>query len=146
MPGERGGPYLLMAVFCEKVLQEADGVISVIRIVDRINIAPSGRGAPAQMPTIPLQLPALLSFKSGFVRSKCQVHLRAESPSGKETNVASLPVFFEGDDRGVNLILNLVFQAEEEGLYWFSVSIEDDVVTRIPLRILYQYAQGELPN
>lgn len=140
MAGEGGGPYVLMAVFCEKILQETDGVISVIRVVDRINIAPSGKDAPAQMPAIPLQLPTLLSFKSGFVRAKCQIHLRAESPSGKETTVASFPAFFEGDDRGVNLILNLGFQAEEEGLYWFSVYIEDDLATRIPLRILYQYA------
>lgn len=142
MAGERGGPYVTMAVFCEKILEEKDGLLSVIRVVDRINIAPAGPDAPAQMPPIPLQLPALLSFKSGFVRAKCQVHLRAESPSGKETTVASFPAFFEGDDRGVNLILNLVFQAEEEGLYWFSVYIEEDLVTRIPLRILYQYAHG----
>ena len=30
--------YLQMAVFCEKVLREADGVLSVIRIVDRFTV------------------------------------------------------------------------------------------------------------
>ena len=30
------GPYITMATFCEKVLQEADGVLSVIRIIERV--------------------------------------------------------------------------------------------------------------
>ena len=33
-PFERG-PYIQVAAFCERVLQEADGVVSLIRIVDR---------------------------------------------------------------------------------------------------------------
>lgn len=51
----------------------------------------------------------------------------------------NIPVLFEGEERGVNIFLNLNFQPkEEEGLYWFDVLLEGTVVTRIPLRVLYQ--------
>ncbi len=42
MPKEaelHNGPYLVMAVFCDKVLQENNGVLSVIRVVDRLNVS-----------------------------------------------------------------------------------------------------------
>jgi hypothetical protein len=32
---DAGGPYLNAALLCEKVLQERDGVLSIIRIIDR---------------------------------------------------------------------------------------------------------------
>jgi len=50
MPFERGS-YLITAVFCEQVLQEASGVLSLIRIVDRMTITSSGPNAPAEMPS-----------------------------------------------------------------------------------------------
>ena len=43
------GPNVVAAVFCEKVLQEKDGVLSAIRIVDRFTVsveAPSGAAPP----------------------------------------------------------------------------------------------------
>jgi len=47
-------------------------------------------------------------------------------------------MLFEGSDRGVNLILNLRFDAKEQGLYWFNVYLEDQRFTRVPLRLIYQ--------
>jgi hypothetical protein len=44
----------------------------------------------------------------------------------------------EGDDRGVQLTLNLGFLAEEEGLFWFEVFLLEQLVTKVPLRIVYQ--------
>jgi hypothetical protein len=53
---------------------------------------------------------------------------------------AALPVLLEGEERGVNLLLGVAFQAEQEGLYWFNVFFGDREVllTRVPLRIVYQ--------
>ena len=47
-------------------------------------------------------------------------------------------VVFEGEDRGTNLILTLNIVVDQEGVYWFDVLLEDELLTRIPLRILYQ--------
>ena len=50
------GPFLQSALICEKVLQEQDGVLSAIRIIDRIYfvIGPDGQlfgaAAPSRVP------------------------------------------------------------------------------------------------
>ena len=46
--GESSGPYLAAAVLCEKVLQEKDGVLSAIRLVDRFIITASGTQPPGR--------------------------------------------------------------------------------------------------
>lgn len=136
--GDKDGPYLQVAVLCEKVLQEKDGVLSAIRIVDRIVMTASGVGAPQQMPPVPISLTALLVFKSGSARGNHQVKIRPTLPSGRILQEISLPMLLEGDDRGVNLIANIGLQAREEGLYWFDIVVDDELATRIPLRIVYQ--------
>ena len=48
------------------------------------------------------------------------------------------PVLFEGSERGTGLVAPTTLRVDQEGLYWFDVMFEDTMVTRIPLRILYQ--------
>jgi hypothetical protein len=131
-------PYLAAAFFCERVLQEQDGVLSAIRVVDRFIQRAQGPSAPEDMPVFSVALTAFLSFKSGAARGRSTIHLRQESPSGVRGPELSLPVLFEGEDRGANLVLDINFQADQEGLYWFDVLLDDLLVTRMPLRVLYQ--------
>jgi hypothetical protein len=137
--GESGGPYIGAAFLCEKVLQERDGVLSAIRMVDRIIQAAVGPSAPDLMPAVTVDLKMLLVFKSGSARGRYSVDIRPVLPSQRALQPVSLPMQLEGDDdRGVNLIVNIGFQATEEGLYWFDVLLNGDLVTRVPLRIVYQ--------
>ena len=138
---EQQGPYLATAVFCEKVLEEKTGVLSIIRIIDRINLS-AGSEAPENMPEFPLQLTAVVSLKAGFLRGKYSVTVKPRTPSGQELPSVVLPILLEGDDRGTNLVLKLAFNVKEEGLYWFDVLIEDKLLTRMPMRILYQRFAG----
>lgn len=133
-----GGPYLTGAVICEKVLREADGVLSAIRMIDRVIVSITQGQAPAEMPPLPINLTALLMFKSGFARGPYTVRIKSISPSHRELSSVELPILLEGEDRGANLVLNLGFQAQEEGLYWFEVSLLDTLVTKMPLRVVYQ--------
>lgn len=142
-PGSRdhGGPYLAAAFLCEKVLTEQDGVISAIRIVDRIyqSVTAVGVPVPQTMPPLAVNLTALLSFKSGQARGRGTIRVTLEQPSGLPAGLElRQPVFFEGEDRGVNVILNLGMQLAHEGLYWFHVFLDDRFVTKIPLRLVYQ--------
>ena len=41
-----GRTLLVLATFCEKVLQEKDGVLSIIRMIDRIVVTVSGPQFP----------------------------------------------------------------------------------------------------
>ena len=132
------GPYLQMAVLCEKVLQEADGVTSIIRIVDRITLSAKDKTAPADMPAVPINLKAIIGFKSGMARGPYTVKVKPVSPSGVASSTIESPLLLEGEDRGAAMVLDLAFQAKEEGIYWFEVYLLDVLITRMPLRVVYQ--------
>ena len=135
---ETGGPWLATAILCEKVLEDKDGVLSVIRIVDRFFFTVAGPSAPQKMPPSPIQLTALLSFKSGFAKGSFTVKLVPTTPSHVRMPEHSVPILLEGDDRGANVIINLGMMIKEDGLYWFDVLLDDRLVTRMPLRVVYQ--------
>jgi hypothetical protein len=42
--GMTGGPHIQIAAICEKALQEADGVLSLVRIIDRFFVTAQGTG------------------------------------------------------------------------------------------------------
>jgi len=129
-------PYLSIAVFCEKVLREPDGVMSLIRVVDRFMVA----GATPEMEPQVLKFTLVVSFKSGFMRGKAIIAVRPKSPTGVDLPAMEFPVLFEGEDRGVALIGEINFPVSEEGLYWFEVYLMQELVTKMPLRVLYQRA------
>lgn len=134
MADESLRPFVTAALFCERVLREQDGVLSLIRIIDQVTC----NGPTAEMPPTPLQFNVVLAFKAGFLKGKYMVKFRPEPPSKKEYPALEVPAYFEGDDRGVNLVINFSYIVQEEGVHWFDVMIQDEVLTRIPLRILYQ--------
>ena len=123
-------------------------MLSAIRIVDRImlqGIAPPGAEVPP-MPHVPIQLVALVSFKNGPVRGSRRLSLQPTAPSGFKLPGPSVPLLFGGDDdQGVNVRLLVQFQAQEEGVYWFDVLLDGELVTRMPLRVVYQVVTTNVP-
>lgn len=132
------GPYLVAALLCEKVLQEKDETVSIIRMIDRVTLTVPASLSPETLPPLPLTLMLFLAFKSGSARGRHTIKLRIESPSGIKLPEQLLPVLFEGEDRGANLNLALNMVVDQEGVYWFDILLEAELITRIPLRILYQ--------
>jgi len=133
-----GGPFLQMAVFCEKVLQEKDNVLSAIRIVDRFTQSTSVEGAPDIMPPFTIGVSILIGFKSGDVKGKWELKLKPIAPSGQELPGFAGPIFFEGEERGANVVIQYGLTAKEEGIYWFDIMLNDKLLTRMPLRIIYE--------
>lgn len=132
-------PYLTAALLCEKVLQEVDGSISVIRLADRIGYRLVGTPAGSPEETKPaVQISGLVSLKSGPVTGEHVVKVFVENPIGKRQEIHSLPVTFMGKDHGQNLILNMVLGIEHDGLYWFDVVFDEEVLTRIPLMVAHE--------
>ena len=138
------GPFLAAAVLCEKVLTETDGVLSIIRIVDRMMVRAIGPAEqiPDNLPPGVVDLTAVISFKSGAARGRAKVSLGLEKPSGSSTKLADIPVLFEGEDRGNNLILPLMLEVHEEGLYWIVVELDGELATKLPLRLVYEPVAG----
>ena len=137
---ETGGPWLALAVICERVIEDKEGKLHLIGILDRLVYTASGESAPEKMPPTAVQVTAVISLKSGFAKGRYTVGLRPVNPSGVQAPTLTVPVLLEGDDRGANVILGVNAQLSEEGLYWFDVLLEQRVVSRIPLRVLYQHA------
>jgi hypothetical protein len=133
-------PYITAALLCEKVLQEGNGTISIIRLADRMGYQTAGMPAGVKPATI---ISGLVSLKSGPVTGNHVIKIFVENPIGKRTEVFTFPVTLMGKDHGQNIILNMTFGIEQDGLYWFDVAFDEEVLTRIPLMVVQEQTPTE---
>lgn len=134
------GPFIQVAAVVERVLHERDDVLSLIRLVDRLQIQVAGvEGGPVpdELPEGQIDLTLVLCFKSGDARGRHKISIQPELPSGQSMGERTVDVHFDGDERGANLILNVVLPAIE-GLYWIPVRVNGRELTRVPYRVLYR--------
>ena len=131
------GPYLTVATFCEQVIEDKSGVLSLIRVVDRMNITTQGPTAPEQMPTTTLNWFLVLILKSGEARGSYPVKIEPELPTGVRLTPMTLSAHFEGGSRGVNIISRLDMKLEMPGVYWFRIYLGDDFLTQVPVEVIY---------
>ena len=136
------GPYLKAAVFCSDVIEGKDGVLSLIRVIDRLTVTGAGPQPPSAMPTIMSRLKLALMFISGRARGTHNVNIRIERPDGTTHDGWTGTVFLEGEDRGANVIVEMEIEFKLEGLYWFDLYFDDAQMTRVPFRLIYQRAPG----
>ena len=120
------------------LIEGKDGVLSLIRVIDRATLTAAGPQTPAQMPPVERELKLVLMFISGRARGTHPVELKVERPDGDMREGWSGTVFFEGEDRGANLIIQMGFKFELEGLYWFHLFVDDSPLTKLPFRLIYQ--------
>ena len=130
-------PWIQVAAICHTALIENTGQLSVIRITDRLAIG----GVTPQMQPQPLQLTMALSIKSGEMHGQYNLRLKVTSPQGQETMGQEIMILFEGGDRGVQSVIPIAMVVSETGTYWFDVVLEEEVLTRVPLTVLYQRMQ-----
>ncbi len=127
-------PYVTAALLCERVLHEKDESLTLVRITDRLQYRIEGSGLPEGVkPIVPVQ--GLISVKSGPVTGDHTIKIVVERPNGERKEVFVFPVKFLGKDQGQNLVLNIGLGIEQDGLYWFDVLFDDEVLTRIPLMV-----------
>ncbi len=128
-------PHLQLAALCEKHLIEQDGVVSLIRIIDRFFIPGNEETLP---PTI-LNFTLAIMFKAGNFRGRGEITVQPISPSMVKMPQIGMSVHFDGgDDRGVNLLGQVKLEVIEEGLHWLIVNFAAEEYTRIPLMVVYQ--------
>ena len=129
-------PFVVVATMCEKVLLEADGVTSAIRIVDTFSVEPIANASPDARPVI--QLSGLVALKSGDLVGNFTVAVVFENADGERTAVSPAggwPVRFNGGEHGVQIKLDFRVEINRLGLVWFDVLFEDELLTRIPVRL-----------
>jgi hypothetical protein len=150
MPISEGisGPHLSAAFLCEKVLVERDNVQSFIRVVERftvpkVTVPPGIQFPPGAISPAVIQFNIVIVLKAGDLHiGKYALKIVLIKPDGSESSSNDIDAFFSGsDENGVALISPIAIPTPEEGLHWFDVYFEGRLITRIPLRVLYQQVQ-----
>ena len=131
------GPYLTVATFCEQVIEDKSGVLSLIRIVDRMNMTTQGPTAPERMPPANLNWFLVLNLKSGEARGSVAVKIEPELPSGLKLSPLTLSAHLEGGNRGQNIITRLDMRLEMPGVYWFWIYVDEVFLTKVPIEVIY---------
>ena len=128
-------PYVTAALLCERVIQEKDESLTLVRIADKIQYLIQGPGLPAGLKPM-INLNGLVSIKSGPVTGEHKITIVMQRPDAIRKELYAIPVKFLGEDQGQNVILNIALGVEQDGLYWFDVLFEEEVLTRIPLMVM----------
>ncbi|MDI7274919.1 MAG: hypothetical protein QME94_02965 [Anaerolineae bacterium] len=131
------GPYVQAACFCEMVLEDKTGALSLIRIIDVLTHTSAGPNPPEEMQPFAHELTLVVMLKSGAARGRHELSIVPELPSGETRDPIVLTVHFEGEERGHNVVARLVYTFTLEGLYWFGVFLDGEKISAIPLRIKY---------
>lgn len=121
------GPYVQAATFCERALQEADGVLSLVRLVDVVTHAVQGPQAPQEMPTVHFPLTLVIALKAGAARGRHDITITPRQPSGEVLEPLSTSIRLEGENRGTNLISRIDLPYTQEGLHWFEVQFDGEL-------------------
>lgn len=142
-------PFVSVAAFCEKVLEDRDGVLSAIRLVDTFELAAHPSTFGDLRPGI--EVSGIIALKSGPLVGSYTVGLVMENTKGERKEISPAggwPVVFNGGEHGIQIRLNFYFEVREVGLWWFDVMFENEVLTRIPLKLRVREEQqpGETPQ
>ena len=131
------GPYIQMAGICEQVIEDKTGALSLIRIIHTISHTEARPAAPTEMPPVTYPMKMIIMLKAGRARGRHELKIVPQLPSGETKTPLIRSVQMEGEERGFNNIINMLFTFTMESLYWFNIYLDDSLLTRIPLRIKY---------
>jgi hypothetical protein len=131
------GPYVGIAVLCDRVEARDDGTIDIHGIVDGLVVEPRADDALDLQPHAVLDLTVLVNVRAGGERGAHRLAIRGVYPSGTAGPELARSVEFTDERPGAGLIVPLSLEIHEEGLYHFDVEYDGRRLTSIPLRVLY---------
>jgi uncharacterized protein DUF6941 len=146
MPGEMGfatGPYVIIAAFCERVLDEKDNVISLIRVIDRFTVNAQGPEAPDALPPGTIETTLVVLLKRGEARGGQRFQVVVEYPDGSRREGPEVQINFPGGpESGANVVLPMQLPVESAGVYWAEVLVNGRLMARTPLSVVYEFMRG----
>jgi len=131
------GPYIAIAAFCENVIEDKSGVLSLIRIVDRLLITAQGPNTPEEMQPFPINWLLVISMRAGEVHGSRSIKIEPEEPSGLKLPPLVLSAHFEGANRSTNLITRVNIPLKMPGVYWFRIYVDEMFITQVPIEVIY---------
>lgn len=140
------GPFVQVATLCERILEEKDNVLSLVRVIDGWTSWAQGPDAPSEMPPFLLTGTYLLALKAGAARGRFRYRFDLELPSGQTQTLTEMDANFQAGVGGVNLRVDLRLQIVHEGTHWINVICtypepaadpSGSLVSRTPLSVQY---------
>lgn len=126
------GPFVAMAVFCQRVDLQSDGSADVIGIVDGVALTPQ---LPDDAPPLVLSVRLVLSLRAGETRGARTIGIRGTYPSGAEGLHAHRVVHFTDERPAVTLNVPVELELPETGVYRFDISSDDTLLTVMTLTV-----------
>jgi hypothetical protein len=128
------GPFVAMAVFCQRLDRKPDGTVDVVGVVDGVSLATDGEGADPEAPPV-VRLLGLVSIRAGEARGRHTLSLRAHFPDGELGATLTRPIELTDRAPGATIGFPFELEARDTGTYWFDVACDDVLLTRIPLLV-----------
>ncbi len=138
--------YVAAALLCDNVLIEKDDTVSIIRVVDRLALTVTEPDAPEVLPAGFVPLTGFVTLRSERAGMEGVLRLDQVAPDGHRSAGPDEPFVTSGDHPGVNVILDLMLRLRGEGRYWLDVVVNERVMSRMPLRIVYQRLPPAVPD
>jgi hypothetical protein len=132
---KRNHPWVAVAAICQMVLEDADKVFSLIRMVDLFTF-PKPPDWDGKEP-IGFPISGFLSFRSGHVKGRRTLRIYGVSPNGKRRKLQEMQIEFLGENSGVNVKMQILFTFMTEGTHWLDVYVDKWLATRIPVTIQF---------
>jgi hypothetical protein len=139
-PNKKIGPQIAAAVLCDAILQDKDGALSAIRIIDTINgtLPPdTPDDVPSEEKPVSVPLSILVIIRSADSSGRHKIRIIPELPSGR-----LIKPILEDDATlspephgGLNIRLTSNVLAPGSGLYWLRVIIDGKILARMPFKI-----------
>jgi hypothetical protein len=138
------GPYFLAAAYCERALQEADGTVTLVRVIDRVVLTPmtsDETATPSPERPAMVNLTIALLLKTGDAPGVYTARFDLENPDGKVTTIGQPIDVTLADGGGMNVLINSFIQVQRVGPFLTHVYLNDEHFTQIPLEI--QFLPGQ---
>jgi hypothetical protein len=165
MPFDETKPLIAAAFTCEKVLEQAGPIYSVIRIVDKYTVSLTPLGVVSQpnmkseaQPMVPkivnegltLDMNAFIALKAGHVTGPHTMAIAVRDPENNERVVAQhIPVEFKLDDPAETFVVNLKLVMPNNaptGRYWINVLWDSELLTKIPVTVHRELPEFLVPQ
>ncbi|SRR5216684_463603 len=135
---EKSGLFVAAAIFCEKIIREADNVATLVRVVDKVVVKGTVELDTPNIPQPVIQLAAFISFRSRSKR-KAAFELRLRRPSGRPSEKQMRQhIDLNGDWAGGSVSCNVAASIREAGVHWFDVYLDGHRMATMPLAVEYE--------
>lgn len=129
-------PLVTAACLCEKVLNEADGVLSLIRVVDQYTVGASPDVVERLAPHLVVRL--VLMLKGNGNVGKHQIGIQLVGPTNKAQETRTIEIEFPDKPLGgANVVLQVAIGVVKNfGESRFDVTFDGEFLTSVPFRVL----------